>query len=180
VRASHLACAWTIIRPTTVWGPGHIGLADGLWRQMKLGRYFHPRGDAIVRNFGYVKNVAWQIHGLLLAERDLIDRRTFYVGDGNELQLDWVNAISHERTGHGVRTVPLWSLRTLAAAGDVFRALGLQFPLYGSRLRNMIAPNPVPVEPILDLLCRPPYTLGDGAQETVAWLRQYHAAGGRG
>jgi len=176
-RTADLNCAWTIIRPTTVWGPGHTGLADGLWRLMKQGRYFHPRKDAVVRSYGYVKNVVWQIERMFLADRPVVDCRVFYVADGNCLQLDWVNAISRELTGHEVRSVPLWTLRTLSAVGDKMRALGFRFPLYDARLKNLVTPNPVPVEPTLALLGQPPYTLQQGARETVEWLETYYRTG---
>lgn len=173
-REAQLDCAWTIIRPTAVWGPGHKLLADGLWRQMHLGRYFHPTGDPVVRSYGYVKNVVWQIEKLLMAERSAVDRKVFYVADGNIRQLEWVNALSRELTGHEVRTVPLWVLRGLSKLGDGLRACGLRFPLYDSRLKNLITPNPVPVEPTLALLGNPPYSLEEGARETVEWLRSYY------
>lgn len=173
-RGAGLDCVWTIIRPTAVWGPHHILLANGLWRQMHLGRYFHPTGDPVVRSYGYVKNVVWQIEKLLMAERSAVDRKVFYVADGNGRQLDWVNALSRELTGHEVRTVPLWVLRGLSKLGDGLRACGLRFPLYDSRLKNLITPNPVPVEPTLALLGNPPYSLEEGARETVEWLRSYY------
>jgi nucleoside-diphosphate-sugar epimerase len=172
-REAALDCAWTIIRPTAVWGPGHKLLADGLWRQMRKGRYIHPAADPVVRSYGYVKNVVWQIEGLLRAARQDVDRKVFYVADGNSRQLEWVNAVSRVLTGREVRTVPLWALRGLSRLGDGLRACGLPFPLYDSRLKNMITPNPVPVEPILGLLGPPPYSLEQGARETGDWLEAY-------
>lgn len=173
-RAADLPCVWTIIRPTAVWGPGHRLLADGLWRQMIMGRYFHPKDDPVLRSYGYVKNLAWQIEGLLRAERSLVNKKVFYIADGNGLQREWVNAVSRELTGHEARSVPLWLLRVLAKFGDGLRACGLRFPLYDSRLMNLITPNPVPVDPILKLLGTPPYTLEQGAKETAEWLKHYY------
>lgn len=177
-REANLECSWVLIRPTAVWGPGHRLLADGLWLQMHKGRYVHPAHDPVVRSYGYVKNVVWQIAGLLQAERAAVDRKVFYVADGNGLQLDWVNSISRQLTGREVRTVPLWVLRALSKVGDGLRAIGLSFPIYDSRLKNMITSNPVPVEPVLELLGPPPYSLARGAVETADWLKGYY--GGRG
>lgn len=173
-RDADLQCSWVIIRPTAVWGPGHKLLAEGLWKQMRKGRYVHPAADPVVRSYGYVKNVVWQIVGLLQAPREEIDRKVFYVADGNSRQQEWVNAISRELVGREVRTVPLWVLRTLSKVGDGMRQCGLPFPLYDSRLKNMITPNPVPVEPILKLLGPPPYSLAQGARETADWLKAYY------
>lgn len=109
-----------------------------------------------------------------MAERSEVDRRVFYVADGNSRQLDWVNAVSEELTGHKVRTVPLWALRGLSKFGDGLRACGWRFPLYGSRLKNLTTHNPVPVEPTLKLLGSPPFSLAEGARETAEWLKSYY------
>lgn len=178
-RAADLNCSWIIIRPTAVWGPRHKLLADGLWQQMRRGLYFHPKDDPVVRSYGYVKNVVWQIEHLLQAPRAAIDRKVFYVADGNARQLDWVNAVSRELIGREVRTIPLRALRGLSKMGDGLRAMGLRFPLYDSRLKNMITSNPVPVEPTLQLLGVPPYSLAQGAKETGEWLKSYYKEGAK-
>ena len=174
-RKAGLNCAWTIIRPTAVWGPGNILLANGVWRQMHKGRYFHPRKDAVVRSYGYVKNVVWQIEGLLRSPQHAVAGKVFYVADGNSKQLDWVNAVSRELIGRNVRTVPVSCLRMLSTVGNGLRSCGISFPLYGSRFHNLITPNPVPTEPILDLLGPPPISLAQGARETADWLKLYYA-----
>ncbi len=175
-REAGLSCAWTIIRPTAVWGPGNLPLAEGLWWQMRRGTYFHPAHDSVVRSSGYVKNVVWQIQRLLQAPRSAIDRKVFYVADGNSRQFDWVNAVSRELVGHGVRTLPLWMIRGLALFGDGVRAVGLTFPIYGARLENLITNNSVPLAPTLQLLGEPPYSLKEGAMETAEWLKGYYQA----
>lgn len=178
-RQADLKCAWTIIRPTAVWGPHNLLLADGLWKQMHRGRYFHPAGDRVLRSYGYVKNVCWQIMRLLQVETEAVDKKVFYVADGNMRQLDWVNAMSRELTGRNARMLPLWLIRSLAGVGDGLNVMGVRFPIYGSRLRNLITDNPVPVEPTLHLLGAPPHSLGDGARETAEWLRAYYAGGAK-
>jgi nucleoside-diphosphate-sugar epimerase len=173
-RAANLDCAWTIIRPTAVWGPWQLLLADGLWKLMAQGRYFHPRSDPVVRSYGYVKNIVWQIERLLYASISAVDRKVFYVADANSRQLEWVNAISMELTGREVRTLPLSLIRGLSTIGDGARAVGLSFPIYNSRFENLTTSNPVPIEPIMKLFGDPPYSLHQGACETAAWLKTYY------
>lgn len=176
-RKAGLECAWTIIRPTAVWGPHNLMLAGGLWKQMHRGRYFHPAEDQVLRSYGYVKNVCWQIAELLHADRGAVDKRVFYVADCNMRQLDWVNAMSRELTGRNVRVLPLSLIRVLAGVGDGLSHIGVRFPIYGSRLQNLITDNPVPVAPTLQLLGIPPYSLEEGARETAEWLRGYYSGG---
>jgi nucleoside-diphosphate-sugar epimerase len=171
-RESRMQCTWTIIRPTVVWGPGHKLLAAGLWGLMYRGKYFHPANDPVLRSYGYVKNVVWQIEQLLLAPQEAVNGRVFYVADGNVPQRVWVNAISNALVGHGVREVPLWFIRGLALVGDCARSVGLRFPMYSARLKNLITQNPVPVKPTLDLLGMPPFTLEAGARETATWFKE--------
>jgi len=172
-RDAGLGCAWTIVRPTAVWGPYQPPLADGIWRLLKKGIYIHPSGDPVVRSYGYVGNVVWQIVGLLETPVQGVHGRTFYVGDENIRQFEWINAFSLGLAGRPVRTVPLWLIRILAAFGDAVGLLGLRFPIYGSRLYNLTTPNPVPIAPIMELLGRPPNTLDDGIRATTAWLDEY-------
>jgi GlcNAc-P-P-Und epimerase len=173
-RAANLKCAWTIIRPTAVWGPGHLLLAEGPWKLMAQGKYFHPSNDPVIRSYGYVKNVVWQIEKLLQADSDAVNGKMFYIADGNMRQYDWINAFARKLTGRDVRTLPVSCIHLLAKVGDGMRAVGLRFPMYSSRFQNLITPNAMPVEPTLELLGIPPYSLDQGVEETAAWLESYY------
>lgn len=172
VRASHLSCPWTIVRPTAVWGPGHRGLANGLWRTLARGLYVHPRGDQVTRSYGYVKNVVFQLAAILDAPTDVVDEKVFYLGDPCISQLAWVNAFAEAITGRPVRTAPRWLLHLMALAGEGARRIGVPSPLYLSRYRNMVTSNAVPVEDSIEKLGAGPYSLQEAITETVAWLRQ--------
>jgi nucleoside-diphosphate-sugar epimerase len=170
-RGANLPCSWTIIRPTAVWGPGHLMLAEGLWKLMAQGKYFHPSNDPVIRSYGYVKNVVWQIEKLLHAKAEAIHGRVFYVADGNMRQYEWINAFAEKLTGRKVRTIPVSGIYLLARIGDFMKAIGLRFPMYSARFENLVTPNPVPVAPTLDLLGTPPYSMDQGIAETSAWLK---------
>lgn len=171
VREARLACAWTIIRPTTVWGPGHWGLATGLWRTLARGLYVHPQGDPVMRSFGYVKNVARQIGTLLEAPADVVSQKVYYLGDPCIDELVWVNAFANAITGRPVRTSPRWALHTMALVGEAAHRLGVPSPIYLARFKNMVTSNVVPMEAALEELGVGPYSLQEGVEETVAWLR---------
>ncbi len=174
-RNAGLSCAWTIVRPTAVWGAHQLVLADGLWRVMYRGRYFHPSRDRVVRSYGYVRNVVWQMERLLQAERGAVDQKVFYVADGNGLQVEWVNAFARELTGRDVKTIPLVCIRILSWVGDGFQRFGISFPIYSSRFKNLVTSNIVPIEPTMRLLGAPPHSLDAGVNETVTWLKDYYA-----
>ena len=170
-REANLACCWTIIRPTAVWGAWHPVYVDGLWRVMKKGWYFHPRGDPVVRGYGYVKNVVWQIERILESPVELVNQRVYYVGDAQTRQIEWVNSFSRALTGKDVRLLPRPLIHLLAEVGDFLSLFSIKFPMYSDRYRNLITDNPVPMEPVLDAFGLPPCTLSEGVNETVEWLR---------
>lgn len=173
-RAAGLPCVWTLVRPTTVWGPWHLRYRDTLFRMMRRGLYVHPSGHQCVQGFGYAKNVAYQLGSILLLESAKVHQQVLHIGDGNLRLLDWVNAFSRALRGREVVIVPRLLLQAGARFGDVFQALtGRGFPLYSARFRNMTDDYLVPMERTLALLGPPLVSLEDGVRETVAWLRAH-------
>jgi nucleoside-diphosphate-sugar epimerase len=170
-RAAGLECCWTIVRPTAVWGPEHIGLAEGIWRAMASGLYLHPKRDRVMRSFGYVKNVVYQLMKIFVAEKEIVHGKLFYLGDPSAPQVDWVNAFSIALANKPVRTVPRSLLLSLAIIGEILRWFGVRFPIYLERYRNMVTSNPVPTDITTRLFGSGPYSLEQGIAETVEWLK---------
>ncbi|HRD54428.1 MAG TPA: NAD(P)-dependent oxidoreductase, partial [Flavobacteriales bacterium] len=71
-REAGLRCEWTIIRPTTIWGPWSLRYRDVLFKVMRKGLYFHPGRQRVVRSYGYVGNVVWQIMRMLEAPSERV------------------------------------------------------------------------------------------------------------
>ena len=171
-RGANLDCTWTIIRPTTVWGPWHPFLPAGLWRLMNKGWYLHPKNDPVVRSYGYVKNVVWQIEEILRAPAESIAGKVFYVGEESIKQEDWINAFSKALKGRYPLKVPKKWIYLLAIIGDILGILKIKFPMNISRYFNLTTTNPVPLKPMIKLFGSPPYSLDTGIQETVKWLEE--------
>jgi GlcNAc-P-P-Und epimerase len=170
-RRTGLLCAWTIIRPTAVWGAWHPSLPGGLWAVMKRGIYFHPKNDPVIRSYGYVKNVVWQIEKILEAPTELTNCKVYYVGDSLTLQVNWINAFSMALTKRKVTQVPKEWIRLLARVGDGLSRVGIKFPMTSPRYFNLITTNPVPVDTTINQFGIPPYSLEQGIAETVSWLK---------
>ncbi len=171
-RQSALSCGWVIIRPTTIWGPNHPFLPAGLWKWMYKGLYFHPANDMVVRGYGYVKNIAWQILQLLDAPDLKVCNKVFYVGDEVIKQIDWVRSFSKALINRDVCEVPLRFIYLLSKMGDLMKKFGLKFPMDGPRYFNLTTNNPVSMKPIIDLFGPPPYSMLAGVDETVVWLKK--------
>ena len=128
-----------------------------------------------MRSYGYVKNVVFQIMKMLEASPELVDKKVYYTGDRPIDLHDWVNGFSEGLTGRKVRVVPRFLLRLLAFAGDVLSFAQIKFPITNSRFKSMTTSNDAPMEPVFDAFGEPPYSLHEGIEETIEWLRVHHA-----
>ncbi len=170
-REAGLTCAWTIIRPTTIWGPWSLRYRDVMFKVMGKGLYFHPGGGRVIRSYGYVGNVVWQIGRMLELPREQMHGKVFYVGDPPIDLRIWVEAVSKELTGRSVRTIPTFVVKGLALTGDVLKAVGLPFPITSGRYRSMTSDYITPMDRTEAALGVAPYSLEQGVKETIRWYR---------
>lgn len=169
-RDAGLQCMWTIIRPTTIWGPWSLRYRDVLFKVMRKGLYFHPGKGKVIRSYGYVGNVVWQIDRMLHASAERVDGKVFYVGDPPFDLRVWVEAISKVLVGKPVRYMPTWFVKSLALCGDVAKAVGLPFPISSGRFRSMTSDYITPMDKTIAALGEAPYSVDQGARDTVAWF----------
>src|ERR1700730_3421042 len=171
-REANLPGAWTIIRPTNIWGPWHMRYRREFWRVVERGLYVHPGRRPVIRSYGYVKNVVHQIKQIFEADVDLISGKTFYLGDRPDDLFNWVNGFSKAITGRQARVVPRRLISGLALLGDIPTYFtGKPFLINSSRFRSMTTDYQTPMEPTFELLGENPYTLEEGISETVEGLR---------
>jgi len=170
-RETQLDCCWTIIRPTNIWGPRHPRYPKEFWYILKKGKYVHPGRKPVIRSYGYVGNVTDQILSILKEEEYRVHQQVFYVGDGPIDLYDWVNGFSMALNQRKVTVVPRSFVKGLAIVGEVFQAINLKFPITLSRYKSMTHGNSAPMEKTFSVLGQPKYTLKDGIEETVSWLK---------
>lgn len=172
-REANLSCEWIIIRPSYIWGPYHPRNADEILKTIDKRWYIHPSGKPVIRSYGYVKNVAWQMHKLLTIEPDKVNKKVFYVSDMPIDFYNWVNALSVKLTNHKVRVLPRQMLKLMALLGDIVsKVIGKPFYINSYRYYNMTQENIIPINQTFDILGTPPYTLEQGVGETIAWVQE--------
>lgn len=178
-RDAGLTCAWTLIRPTTIWGPWSLRYRDVMFKVMRKGLYFHPGRKKVVRSYGYVGNVVWQIDRMLTAPREVIDGRVFYVGDQPIDLKVWVEAVSKQLVGKPVRYIPTWLVKVLALCGDVLKVVRLPFPITSGRYRSMTTDYITPMDRTIEALGEAPFGMDEGVRETIRWYdagsERFHA-----
>ncbi|MGC9976155.1 MAG: NAD(P)-dependent oxidoreductase [Syntrophales bacterium] len=172
-REANLKCGWTIIRPTRVWGywqPGRLAF----YKMLRKGIYFHPGKQPVMRAFGYVGNVIYQIMQILHSEKDIVDRKVFYVGDMPINLVDWVEEFARQIGNRRVIYMPRFFVRTIAKVGDALTKLGLPFPISTFRYKSLITSDDAPMKLTFETLGNPPYSLKQGVEETLTLLRKYY------
>lgn len=167
--------AWAIIRPTNIWGPWHWRYPDEFWKVLSKGLYFHPKTKKpVMRSYGFVLNVCNQIKQILELPEEKMDKEIFYVGD-EPIELErWVNAFSMAQVGKKVKEVPGGFVKFIALFGDVLEKTGLEFPLTTSRYNSMTTSNSAPMDKTKKILGGSPYSLEDGVNITIEWLKEHH------
>lgn len=171
IKRSKIPFCWTIIRPTNIWGPWHPRYPFEFWKVMTEGKYFHPNVKNVIRSYGYVGNVIWQVEKILESPEVKVNKKVLYVGDKPIELYDWVNGFSIALINKNVRTVPKSIVRSLALFGDVCKKINITFPITSSRYKSMTESNPAPMDITFDSLGNPPYSLSDGIKQTAKWLK---------
>jgi nucleoside-diphosphate-sugar epimerase len=172
-RADGGGTTWCLVRPTTIWGPGMNPHYLRFFGMIRKGRYVHVGRQAVHKTYGFVGNTTHQYAQLLEAPAASIQRRTFYLGDYEPIDLRaWAEAFRAELGAPPIRTVPVTVARAVAKVGDAVNAIGFdRFPFNSFRLRNVMTPSVVDLS-ATEAVCGPlPYSPGDGIVQTATWLR---------
>lgn len=163
---------WTLIRPTTIWGPHGAAGQPAFFVQVLRGHYVHPRGRRILKTFGYVGNVVYEIAKLGEAPREAVAGKAFFVADYAPVEVrEWADMIRRAAGAGAVRDVPLAVLKAASRLGDLLNAAGLKVPLTTFRLGNLLTPMEYDMSALQAVVGPLPHTLEESVAATVAWLR---------
>lgn len=174
-RNTTMQCAWCIVRPCYVWGPWFDAPFKDFFHSIERGFYLHPGRVAVRKRIGYVGNVVHQLCALMTADATLIHRKTLYLADYEPITVHlWAEMISDELGVRHPWTAPDVMISVAAKFGDALRVLGCEsFPLTSHRLLNMrYEACDIPIESIKAIAGPLPFTVQQGIQNTVAWMRR--------
>ncbi len=171
VRREGEGLAWTIVRPTSIWGPWFAAPYRDFFAAIARGRYFHPRGRRIERTYGYVGNVVHQLDAIARAPEAQVRGRVFYVADYEPVEIGaWGERIRAALSAPRIRTLPVPLLRAGALAGDLLDRVGLKAPLTSFRLKNLLTHAVYDLEPTRAVCGACPFDLAEGVRRTAEWL----------
>ena len=172
--AENLHFSWTIIRPISVWGPYAEEPYRNFFQSVSRNLYFHIGSGHYRRSMGYVENMVRQIHSVLLAPKEKVDRKVFYLGDSPPVDLyEFANEVQRVLGVRRIRHLPIWAIRLGAKIGDALKALGWRsFPLTSFRLNNIQTEYMFNLKDIMDISGPLSYDFRDGIQRTVKHMRK--------
>jgi len=172
--AKDLPYAWTIIRPISVWGPYAEEPYRNFFQSVSRNWYFHIGPGHYKRSMGYVENMVYQIHKLLLAPVEKVNRKVFYLGDSPPVDLyEFANEVQSVLGVRKIKNLPLCVVKLVAKSGDILKAMGWKkFPLTSFRFNNIRTEYMFDLQPIMDIAGHLPYDFKTGIRRTVQYMRE--------
>jgi len=158
---------WTIIRPTSIWGPWFGIPYIDFFNIVYQGKYF-DFGNTCSKTYGFVDNSVEQIKKLINADTH---GKTYYIGDEPAIQIsEWANEISIEMGKGGIKKIPYFVIKMAAWAGDVLGLAGIKFPMTSFRLSNMTTDNILPLKNLYEVTGPSSVSRLGGVKKTLDWL----------
>lgn len=158
---------YTIIRPTSVYGPWGEEPFKDFFRAIKRRRYFHVGKAANLVSWVYVRNL---VDLTILASLSLkAANETFFGNDFHPYTMREIVDTVGEYYGFRVRTVPSALVTAMSYVGALPHAAGVSVPIYPFRLRNIKANYCYDIEKSVGIGYRPQYDLQRGVGETLEW-----------
>jgi nucleoside-diphosphate-sugar epimerase len=170
----NLPFIWTIIRPISVWGPWMVEPYINFFKAVYQGWYFHIGHGHYKRSMGYVENIAHEIHSILMASKEKVDKKTFYVGDPEPTDLyDFAELVREKMGAPKIRKMPLGIAKIGAMVGDILKFLGwTNVPLTSFRLNNILTEYVFDLSPIMEISSPLPYNQEEGIERSIEWMRE--------
>ena len=174
IRSADLDVYWTIIRPTSLWGPWFDVPYKSFFNAIDRNLYVHPGGITTLKQWGYIGNSIFQIFKIISAPWESVHRKTLYLADYQPLILkEFADAVQKIFDARPITTVPAGFMNMTARIGDICQALGWENPpLTSFRYQNIVT-NEVHNLSSLEAIAGPlPFTVEKGIEATVNWLRE--------
>ena len=162
---------WTIVRSTTIWGPGMSEHYAGVIRLIQRGLYFHVGRQPQRKSYSYIENLAAQLVSVGTAPDAMVHEKVFYLADSEPLDLrTWADAFA-QQFGRKLHTIPAPAARALGLAGDLAQMAPSSAPVSSSRIANMLTEYVYDTAPIDRIHGRTAIPWRDGVRRTAAWIK---------
>jgi len=164
---------WTIIRPTSIWGPWFNEPYRNFFDLVLKGFFIHPGNKACIKTYGFIGNSVHQIYQLMITDKEKIHSKCFYIGDSPPIQIsDWADEIRMEHCNRKNLNSPYFIFILLGFIGDILKIIGIKFHMTSFRLKNMTVNNIINLEHLNKVTGDNPFSRIKGVKETLNWLNK--------
>ena len=171
IKSANPSYAWSIIRPTSIWGPWFGEPYNRFFHIVLQHMYFHMGKRACKKTYGYVDNAIYQIMSILNADTDKVNGKVFYLGDYEPYDItEWANEIA-KHAGIKIPNIPYFCFKLAGWLGDFLKLFGISFPMTSFRLHNMTTDNVHNLDPIKGIAPNLPVGREDGTIRTLEWIK---------
>ena len=171
IKEHNPAYTWSIIRPTSIWGPWFGEPYNKFFHIVLKRMYFHMGKRACKKTYGYVDNAIYQIMSIIKADGEQVNHKIFYLGDYEPYDItEWSNEIAKE-AGLKIPRIPYFCFVCAAWVGDILKKVNISFPMTSFRLHNMTTDNIHNLEPIKKIAPNLPVVRIEGTKKTLEWIK---------
>ena len=161
---------WTIVRPSSIWGPGFGKTYRMFFEYIYAGKYFNFSGKMSFKTYGYIGNVVFQIYRIMVSEHST--HQVYYLGDYEQYSIkEWSFEIA-TILGKDVKTIPSFLAYSLALLGDFLKLIKIEFPMSTFRYANMTTDNILPLENLIEVAPKLPYSRKEANVRTINWMKE--------
>lgn len=173
--AGEFGPTWTLVRPTSIWGPWFDVPYKDFFETIQKGFYVHPGGIQTYKGWGFVLNTVFQVNQLIQAPVESVHQKTLYLADYPPLLLrEFADLVQKAINARPIISVPSGLLKAVGWGGDVLQALGWKNPpLTSFRLGNIVTDEVQDLTPLQEIVGELPYTPAEGVRMTVEWMENY-------
>ena len=161
---------YTIIRPASIYGPWGESPYSEFFHTIKQGRYFHVgKADNLVA-WCYVKNLTGFTIKASVSEK--AKNEIFYGTDQKPYSM---REIVDQISGFykiKIYTIPSFIMTVAAYFFGLFKKVGINVPIYPSRLRNIKATYRYSMQKSFIIGYTQKYNLRQGVEETLRWYEK--------
>lgn len=162
---------WSIIRPTSIWGPYFGEPYNRFFKIVLSHSYFHMGKRACKKTYGYIDNTIYQIKSIINASEELVNKNVYYIGDYEPYDItEWANEIA-DIAGIKIPQIPYFLFQIAGIFGDILKKAGITFPMTSFRLKNMTTDNIHNLYPIQQLAPSLPVNRLNGSKITIKWIQ---------